>query len=266
MFQFAALMGAFFLTNVRVYGFDLELTCPQGWVASDFVDYDCKFYYLSTKEVMKWSKLTENCASCLICRENSTFSKEVGIVEICFISKPSIAQQINSQTKQEFTRKNAHSVVSTDILHQKISCGIMLRHNRSNPSYGSVDPKPCDRQQAGGKTSFLLCPNSFFLLSHFIRSYTIGDTEKESSCFNCQSYFLSNASPLRVTLCYPHVPSNSVVYTYKNRRLSECRNIQKNGTLIYCGVKFETHECIPCQNGNTQHDPVSDSSFLIDSK
>ena len=130
--------------------------------------------------------------------------------------------------------------------------------------------KACNQQLLGaeGDTAELVCPKSFFLVSSMIRSYYIGTTQHNSLCIKCQSYSLTDAIPLRITMCHPSALEYSITYYYAYSPLEKCRNNLQDGIEVFCGVKLSTFEgdkftnCVSCQNGKDQQ-AVPVSSFEI---
>lgn len=244
MLKLVGLISVFLLAKVKSNASDLELLCPRGWVALGVANYSCSYY---SKSLEDFADERDNCAFCLTCRRHSTPTNGFGNVEICLILEPIVALRIDLLRAHLFEFKTGYKVPDTPDLY----CSVLLTKHSSKLEVEKSAIKACYQQLLGaeGDTAELICPKSFFLVSSMIRSYYIGTTQHKSLCINCQSYSLTDAVPLRITMCHPSALENSITYYYADSPLEKCQSNLEGGMEIFCGVKLTSLECISCQNG-----------------
>ena len=263
MLKLVGLISVLLLSKVKSNASDLELLCPRGWVALGVAQYSC------TDLSMTWNRFADkigNCAFCLTCRRHSTPTNGFGNVEICLILEPIVALRMDLLRAHLFEFKTGYKVPDTPDLY----CSVLLTKHSSKLEVEKSAIKACNQQLLGaeGDTAELVCPKSFFLVSSMIRSYYIGTIQHKSLCINCQSYSLTDAIPLRITMCHPSALEYSITYYYAYSPLEKCRNNLQDGIEVFCGVKLSTFEgdkftnCVSCQNGKDQQ-AVPVSSFEI---
>ena len=243
-------------------GSNLELKCPQGWAASTIIRYKCS-YLPQGKETSQWSTDFKNCLFCMTCVRNPSSSEVFGNVEVCLVTLHWFAPYLDSKKSFRFLPEtNGYEVLPK---YQNNFCGIRLPLFSQNPTNDDMIQKPCDGQQNDSetKTTELTCPNSFFLVSRYLRNIT--DNQK-TWCIHCQSFIANTGNSLRITMCYPHYIQKLAAYSFDQGLGEKCKNAGSDlqvATQIYCGIKFDgmkVGDCIPCQSGKYQESTVSSIS------
>ena len=251
MYLLVNLIGALLWSKVECEASDLELVCPQGWIANDVAEYSCIFHSETGSKLPG----SDDCSVCLTCHWSSTPADRFGNVEVCVITGPLVALRMNSmKSVQFFSKADVHQRLNGQLTQEQY-CGIVLPIISPKPKNDRVAPKPCyfPEKDLGSTTADLICPQFFLLASYFKRT----SNAYESWCINCQSYFMSNDIPVRITMCHARYDLNPVTNSYPEERFQDCKssqNVPQDDAQIFCGIKLEAdHDgqfssCIICQN------------------
>ena len=92
MYLLVNLIGALLWSKVECEASDLELVCPQGWIANDVAEYSCIFHSETGSKLPG----SDGFSVCLTCHWSSTPADRFGNVEVCVITGPSVALRMNS--------------------------------------------------------------------------------------------------------------------------------------------------------------------------
>ena len=172
------------LYEVRSNGSNLVLNCPPGSIASKIFKYKCSYL---AKSKNRWSQDYSNCLFCMTCLRNPSSSEVLSNVEVCLVTQLWCVQSMDNDNTFRFTPQTDEIKNLSISGNQNAYCGISLSLINQKPFNGDIIPRPCDGQQddSGSKTTELSCPNSFFLVSHYVRTLL---NYRKTWCINCQSY------------------------------------------------------------------------------
>ncbi len=246
-------------------GQEVELICPDGWVA-----YQLNYYKYTYRS---------NCSTCLTCQRNSVLHHRFNIVELCVVFQPEYTAYRYHNLQPEICTEN-----NCTELHYQPSCGMAL--TISNHIITSKKVLPCqtihpEAQNDTLNSVDLICPRTSSFKSLFekgIFHYYQGKkwTYVNSFCVLCDINITDNFYGKQITICSPHFyPKENIFYQFEYKILSECQDkdtskcaphtilpIQKG---LDCGSKFTASRngdqvnisnYIPCTYGKTDTKPV----------
>ena len=266
MFKLATLIGTLLLTEGSGSDLNLDLTCPQGWIASSFNSYKCSFPDQSDERV--WSSWKSDCFACLTCLSNSTLSLPNGVVEVCLVTQSDVSTQMETILQ---VQKQSLSCALNDEFCETLDslkfCGVSVPIVGKSSSKNKVLPCKEIQKEAPHESFELICPKSFVLQSIVFRSYTREISKfGHSSCIKCLPKFEATGFFTMILACYQPQPIPSHTTFYNNGTESpEEPDISKysSGRPI-CGAKFltadnfiKTWDYIPCQDEDDQQTIVS---------
>ena len=251
--------------KVEISAQELELICPQGWIAFNVAKYSCG--YLSTSQQW-WTDYGADCLLCLTCQRSSTSANGQEKIEQCWITLPTVAFHMDLMKPHQFQAQNWNFPEITELIQQKQLCGISALYSQK---LDKVVTKACDQQQKdkGSETTDLICPRSFFLVSRF--KVKNADQEK-SLCIHCQSYKTFNIVPARIFMCYTGITRKMAVNKFHPSPMEDCKNTPTTfqvGTQIFCGMKIRPldyenfSECVLCQSEKDQHGAVRSIKYVF---
>ena len=149
--------------KVEVSVQELELICPQGWIAFNVAKYSCG--YLSTSQQW-WTDYGADCLLCLICQRSSTSANGQEKIEQCWITLPTVAFHMDLMKPHQFQAQNWNFPEMKELIQQKKLCGIDASYDSKQYS---VSAKICNQLQKDyrNEDTYLIWPRSFFLISRF---------------------------------------------------------------------------------------------------
>jgi hypothetical protein len=247
---------------------EVQLICPDGWVAYELYYYRCSYGS---------SGRTENCSTCLTCVINSRFSHFFTTVELCVVFRPDITrfnkyynmqpvhcgEKICNELYYDPFYGMALTLNGQRITSKKALTSQTIYHETQNNTIKSVE---------------LICPRSSSFKSLYKRNIIYIDEfnnthQVKSLCAFCDHNSATGTSgkPLRITMCSPRFyPEENKIYYNAYKNLTECQDtnttrcpsdtippIQKG---LHCGSKFtgirngelvNISNYIPCTNGKT---------------
>jgi hypothetical protein len=249
---------------------EVQVICPDGWVAYRLHFYACHLYGNSN-----W---IENCSTCLTCQRNSMLYHKFNIVEFCVVFRPDI-----TRFKYYIQPVQCNENICK-ILYYHLFCGMEL--TLSNHRITSQKVLFCqnihpETQNNTLKSVDLICPRSSSFESLFERNSTYYNIH--SFCVLCHhnSAIGTSGKPLIITMCSPHYyPEENKIFSNAYKNLRYCQNtettrcppdtippIQKG---LHCGSKFTASKYgdqvnisnyIPCDNGKSDPNLVKLTNF-----
>ena len=257
MVKFVALIVTLVLYEVRGIDFSVDLKCPDGWAASNLTSYKCSFPIDNSGNYMlNWK---HQCFVCLTCLQNP--SQIQNIVELCLFNETDVAGYLNQSLQIQHDK-----YLWTDTQSKK-RCGVSLPFTTEHSSKENHLPcKEPQNEENNYNNVDLICPDSFPLNSTFTRTFAHNHiTGNQHSCIKCQKNWNDDEKIAIVTICFlPKQAPSHVTYHYKTT--DDCKSTGcpfRGAKFFFIEKPIEVTQCIQCQDGPKQQEPVSTSRPFI---
>jgi hypothetical protein len=264
-----------FVCELKSEGIDQEvqLICPDGWIAYQLHYYKCSYGS---------SDWTENCYTCLTCRRYSTLYHPFSFVELCVVFQPAYTTSKN----YKFQTKICTDKFCNEFYYQPF-CGLTLTMQNRTVTSKKVLPFQNlypEAQNNTIKSVDFICPRSSSFKFLFERKINLTRTFS-ILCVLCNQNSEDNLSQeqMLITMCSQHFyTKENETHWFENKILSECQDKDKSKCApdtippilkgLHCGSKFTAlkygHQVnisnyIPCTNGKTDTTLVGNASKLL---
>jgi hypothetical protein len=241
---------------------EVQLICPDGWIAYQVHYYSCG--YLPLPQNIYYPK--SNCSTCLTCKRNSILEHSFRLVELCAVFQPRIITSLNYLIQPEKCTGN----ICKELYHQPF-CGMSL--TMSNYIINSETLLPCQNDhhdiQDNSQSIELVCSKSYSFKTLLERDSACQNqqpTNTRSFCLTCDhnSVNVMYGEKLKITMCSSHFyPDDKIFCRVTDKNLLECQQqdqsqcepntispIQKG---LHCGLKL---------TGSRYHNSVIISNYI----